>query len=81
MPVKMNKRKASEYEYEGMVMVKESFPAWVLDKMKETLFDDSDIFIATYPKCGKLEVFHIFLIVIIRLHHVHGILKFVNFLH
>ena len=43
----------TEYDYEGMTMVKEGFPAWALDKIKETLLDDSDIMVATYPKCGK----------------------------
>ena len=42
----------SEYEYEGMVM-SNYFPAWALDQIKETLLDDSDILIATYPKCGR----------------------------
>ena len=45
--------RCTEYKYEGMVMVEEIYPAWGLDRLKETLFDDSDIIIATYPKCGK----------------------------
>ena len=44
--------KVSEYVYEGMVMTN-NFPAWALDQIKETVLDDSDILIATYPKCGR----------------------------
>ena len=42
-----------EYEYEGMVMDKIGSPAWAMDMIKETEFDDSDIFVVSYPKCGK----------------------------
>ena len=49
----MPRLKVTEYEYEGMTMLEEAFPAWGLDAIKETLLDDSDVMIATYPKCGK----------------------------
>ena len=52
----METTKYTDYKYEGMMMVNEIYPAWGLDKLKKTLFDDSDIIIATYPKCGKYSV-------------------------
>ena len=43
-----------DYQYDkDMVMVNPGFPRSSLDKIKETEFDDNDIIIATYPKCGK----------------------------
>ena len=43
----------TDYDYHGMIMCKPVFPADVLDKLQESTFDDGDIIIATYPKCGK----------------------------
>ena len=44
----------SDYQYdEDLVMLMHVFPRYVLDRLKETEFDDNDIIIATYPKCGK----------------------------
>ena len=56
----MESPRLTEYKYEGMMMLKEIFPSWALDKLKETLFDDSDIIIATYPKCGKFYYVNLF---------------------
>ena len=42
----------SFHEYDGMQMTAQ-FPAKNLDRIKETVFDDDDILVATYPKCGK----------------------------
>ena len=51
---KMTKPQLTEYEYEGMTLMKEVFPAWALDEIKETLLDDSDVMVATYAKCGEI---------------------------
>ena len=45
--------RGTEYDYEGITFMKEVFPAEVLDKIKETEFDDEDIIVATFAKCGK----------------------------
>ena len=47
-----------DYQYDkDMVMVNPGFPRGSLDKIKETEFDDKDIIIATYPKCGKFVIY------------------------
>ena len=40
------------YEYDGMTMLT-LFPVKNLDRIKETVFDDEDIIVATYAKCGE----------------------------
>ena len=50
----MAKLRLTEYEYEGMTFMKEAFPSWALDEIKETLLDDSDVMVATYAKCGEI---------------------------
>ena len=67
----MESPRLTEYKYEGMMMVEEAFPAWALDKLKDTLFDDSDVIIATYPKCGKFYNVNLFEILIIAIYN-HG---------
>lgn len=42
-----------QYTYmEGLVMCPVT-PAYVLDKIKETELDDTDVVIASYPKSGR----------------------------
>ena len=49
------------HEYEGMVL-NALFPAKNLDRIKETVFDDKDLILVTYPKCGKFcHIFSLFL--------------------
>ena len=64
----MESPRLTEYKYEGMMMVEEAFPAWALDKLKDTLFDDSDVIIATYPKCGKFYNVNLFDVVILTIY-------------
>ena len=45
--------KVTDYDYHGMTMSRPFFPPEVLDKLKESTFDDGDILIATYAKCGE----------------------------
>ena len=53
LEVKMSEVKVADYDYHGMIMSKPFFPPEVLDKLKESTFDDGDILIATYAKCGE----------------------------
>ena len=43
------------HEYDGMNMLT-FFPVKNLDRIKETVFDDEDIIVATYSKCGKISL-------------------------
>ena len=49
----MPRMKVTDYDYNGMIMCEPLFPPEVLDKLKESTFEDGDILIATYPKCGE----------------------------
>ena len=49
---KMEEAEYSFYSYNGMTM-SSVFPADILNKIKQTVFNDDDIIVATYPKCGK----------------------------
>ena len=50
-----------DYQYDEDLVMLSPFPRSSLDKIKETEFDDKDIIIATYPKCGKF-VFYFFFV-------------------
>lgn len=43
-----------QYEYsKGLILNMPGFPPWIIDKMKTFPFDNGDVTIASYPKCGK----------------------------
>ena len=57
MAVKPFQKVFHDYQYDEDLVMLSPFPRSSLDKIKETEFDDKDIIIATYPKCGKFVIY------------------------